>query len=54
MKVTFDNDFYKQYKKVDVRIQNSIDERLRLFRRDPTNPELDNHSLKKNGRDLEV
>lgn len=46
MKVVFDPDFYKRYKKVDVRIQIRVDERIRIFRTDPFNPELNNHLLK--------
>lgn len=45
MKVFFDPDFYKQYKKVDVRIQNSVDERIRIFRKNPMDSQLNNHAL---------
>lgn len=47
MKVIFNKDFHRQYKKVDVRIQNSVDERMRIFRRNPKDLELNNHALKK-------
>lgn len=46
MKVLFDPDFYRQYKKVDVRIQNSVDESIRIFRKNPTDPQLNNHLLR--------
>ena len=46
MKVVFDPDFHKLYKKVDVRIQNSVDERIRIFRKNHLDLQLNNHSLK--------
>ena len=45
MKVYFDAEFYRQYKKIDVRIQKSIDERIRIFRKNPNDLELNNHPL---------
>ena len=45
MKVRFSPNFYRQYKKADVRIQNSIDEKLRIFRKNPIDLELKNHTL---------
>lgn len=47
MKTRFSPDFYKQYKKVNVRIQNSVDEHIRIFRKNPMDPQLNNHSLRK-------
>ena len=45
MKVYFDAEFYRQYKRVDVRIQKSVDEQIRIFRKNPMDPQLNNHSL---------
>lgn len=45
MKVVFTKDFHKQYKKVNVRVQNSVDEQIRLFRRNPKDLQLNNHKL---------
>lgn len=45
MKVYFDAEFYRRYKKVDVRIQKSVDERIRIFRKNPIDPQLNNHPL---------
>lgn len=45
MKVLFDRNFYRQYKKADVRIQNSVDESIRILRKNPNNPQLNNHLL---------
>lgn len=47
MKVRFSPDFYRQYKKVDVRIRKSVDEKVEIFLKDPYNLELDNHPLKR-------
>jgi len=47
MKVRFSPNFYRQYKKAEVRIQNSIDEKLRIFRKNPSDSELNNHLLRK-------
>ena len=45
MKVFFDPEFYRQYKKLNVRIQHKIDQRLRIFRKNPMDPKLNNHLL---------
>lgn len=45
MKVYFDSEFYRQYRKVDVRIQKSVDERIRIFRKNPMDSQLNNHPL---------
>ena len=54
MKIFFTKDFHKSYKEVNVRMQNSVDERIRIFQRDPLDPQLNNHELKKNGKDIAV
>ena len=46
MKIQYDPDFLKKLKKVDVRIRRSFEQRLRIFLKDPDNPELKNHSLR--------
>lgn len=45
MKVDFSPDFYTQYKKVNVRIRNSVDERIAIFIKNPHDLVLNNHSL---------
>lgn len=45
MKAKFDKLFLTQYKKADVRIRNEFDKRLRIFVKDPANPQLRNHAL---------
>ena len=45
MKVIFDPDFYRKYKKLDVRIQNSIDGSIRIYRKNPNDLQLNNHLL---------
>lgn len=50
MKIFFDPGFYRQYKKVDVRIQNSVDECIRIFRKNPMDPQLNNHQLHESHR----
>ena len=47
MKVKFTKDFLLQYKKTNVRIRNRTDERLRIFKRNPNDPQLKNHKLKR-------
>ena len=39
-------DFVKLYKKSDVRLKKSIDEKLRVFVKNPFELELDNHALR--------
>lgn len=46
MKVRYSPYFYKRYQKVDVRIRNSIDQKIALFTKNPNDPELNNHSLR--------
>lgn len=45
MKILFDPDFYRQYKKINVRIQHKVDELIDLFRKNPQDPQLSNHLL---------
>ena len=47
MKVRYSPDFYRQYKKADVRIQNRVDEKIEVFLKDPYDLQLDNHALKR-------
>lgn len=47
MKVRYSADFYKKYKKLNVRIRRNLDEKVEIFIRDPHALELDNHSLKR-------
>lgn len=47
MKVYFDPNFHRKYKKLDVRTQNRIDQCIRIFRKNPMDPELNNHLLQK-------
>lgn len=46
MKVDFSPDFYRQYKKANVRIRNSVDERVAIFIKNPHDLILNNHSLR--------
>ena len=46
MKILFDNGFYRKYKKLNVRIQKSIDKSIRSFRKNPLAPQLHNHALR--------
>lgn len=47
MKVRFSPQFFRKYKKADVRIRNRVDERIEKFLKDPYDLQLDNHALKK-------
>lgn len=47
MKVRYGPDFYQKYKKVDVRIRNRVDEKIEIFLKNPYDPRLDNHILKR-------
>lgn len=46
MKVRYSPDFFKKYKKVNVRIRGNVDEKIKIFLTDPDDPQLDNHQLK--------
>lgn len=47
MIIQFSKQFLGKYKKVDVRIRNKIDKQLRLFKKNPTDAALNNHTLKR-------
>ena len=44
--------FFKTLKKLDVRIRKSFKERILLFAKNPNDPQLDNHPLKREYRGL--
>lgn len=46
MKIQFTATFCKLYKKADRKIQSSFQKRLKLFLKNPNNPQLRNHRLK--------
>ncbi len=46
MKIWYTPDFYKMYKKLDVRIRNRFDQKIEIFLKNPYEPILDNHELK--------
>lgn len=39
--------FLHKFKNLDVRIRKSVKERILLFSKDPDNPQLNNHTLKR-------
>jgi addiction module RelE/StbE family toxin len=45
MRTQFDTDFYKLYKKANIRIQKAVDQKIALFEKDPFDPQLNNHEL---------
>lgn len=47
MKIVYDSGFLEKLKKVNVRIRKELKNRLLLFAKDPNNPQLNNHPLKK-------
>ncbi|MEK7534498.1 MAG: type II toxin-antitoxin system mRNA interferase toxin, RelE/StbE family [Patescibacteria group bacterium] len=47
MKVKLDPDLLKKLKKLDVRIRNRFRERILLFSKNPNEPLLNNHRLKR-------
>lgn len=47
MKIVYDPAFWEKFKKTNVRICKSVKERLLLFSKNPNNPNLNNHVLKK-------
>lgn len=47
MEIEFDPEFRRQYDNANVRIQNQVKARLRIFKKDPENLELNNHTLKR-------
>lgn len=52
MKVRYSPHFYKQYKRVNIRIRNSIDQKIALFIKNPKDFQLNNHSLREPYQDL--
>lgn len=46
MRVKYTKTFAKLYDKADVKIQKAFKERVKLFQKDPLNPQLRNHPLK--------
>ena len=46
MKIQYTPEFYKLYKKADVRIRNAFDNQIRIFKNQPTHTSLNNHELK--------
>ena len=47
MTIKYSPAFFKQLKKVDVRIKKSLKQKILLFSKNPYNPQLNNHSLKR-------
>ena len=47
MKIRYSPGFYQRYKKLDVRVCKSFDEKIKTFLKDPYDLQLDNHVLKK-------
>jgi len=47
MNVKLSSGFLKKLKKIDVRIRKSFKERIIVFSKDPSDPQLDNHPLKR-------
>ncbi len=45
MDVFYRKSFLKQYQKLPYEIQQKVEERLRIFAENPSNPILNNHSL---------
>ena len=46
MTIKYSIAFYEQYKKANVRIRNRFDQQLENFRKNPNDPQLNNHELK--------
>lgn len=46
MTTIYDPAFLKMLKKANVRIRKSVKERMLLFSKDPSNPQLNNHYLR--------
>lgn len=47
MIVQYDLDFLDKLKSVNVRIRKSFNQKIELFKKDPNNPQLDNHELQR-------
>lgn len=46
MTIRYHKRFRKQYRKLDKRLQKRVDKTIERFRRNPFDPDLDNHPLK--------
>ncbi len=46
MRVRYTAEFYKLYKKANVRIRNEVDRKMKIFQKDHLNSELNNHALR--------
>ncbi len=46
MRTRYTREFYKLYKKVDVRIRKEVDRKIKIFQQDHLNLELNNHALR--------
>lgn len=46
MRIDYSFNFRLQYKKADVRIRNSVDEKIEIFLKNSLDPILNNHSLR--------
>ncbi len=47
MEIEFDPEFRTKYDKVNVRIKNQTKDKLRIFKKNPEDPQLNNHPLKR-------
>lgn len=47
MNIVFDPEFIKRTKKIDVRIRKRLKEKILIFSRNPNDPQLHNHPLKR-------
>lgn len=47
MKIQYDPDFLKTLKKLNVRVRKSFRESIEIFLKNPLDPGLDNHKLKR-------
>lgn len=50
MKVRYGPDFYRLYKKANVIIRKSVDEKIQIFLKDSNDLQLDNHVLERKWR----
>lgn len=48
IKIKFSKEFIEHYKIANVRVRHQVDEIIRLFKRNPTDLQLRNHSLRDN------
>ena len=47
MTIRYDPSFFDKLKKVDVRIKKAVKERILIFSKNPSDPQLNNHLLKR-------